>query len=78
MANYWLQNGDCMEKMAKMKDGCVDFVLTDIPYDGVNRDSNGLRNLDKGKADVITFVLNDFLSEIHRVTRGGADCVLRS
>ena len=38
-------NADCLEIMDKMENGSVDFTLTDIPYDAVNRDSNGLRNL---------------------------------
>lgn len=47
----------------------VDLLLTDIPYDGVNRNSNGLRNLNKGKADILTFDLNNFLNECYRVTK---------
>lgn len=29
-------NADCLDIMAKMNDGAVDFTLTDIPYDAVN------------------------------------------
>lgn len=36
----------------------------------VNRADNGLRNLNKDKADIITFNLNDFLDEIYRLTSG--------
>ena len=36
--------GDCLEVMKKMPENSVDLVLTDIPYDGVNRDNQGLRN----------------------------------
>lgn len=61
-------NADCLDIMAKMDDGVVDFTLTDIPYDAVNRDSNGLRNLDKGNADIITFDLDEFLEQVLRVT----------
>lgn len=61
-------NADCLDIMAKMDDGAVDFTLTDIPYDAVNRDSNGLRNLDKGNADIITFNLDEFLKQVLRVT----------
>ena len=61
-------NADCLDIMAKMNDGAVDFTLTDIPYDAVNRDSNGLRNLDKGNADIITFNLDEFLKQVLRVT----------
>lgn len=59
-----------MDYMKTMKDGCVHLTLTDIPYGVVNRDSNGLRNLNKEEADVMTFELNDFLSEVYRVTSG--------
>lgn len=61
-------NADCLDVMAKMDDGSVDFTLTDIPYNAVNRNSNGLRNLDKGKADIITFDLKRFLEQVLRVT----------
>ena len=61
-------NADCLDIMAKMNDGSVNFTLTDIPYDAVNRDSNGLRNLDKGNADIITFDLDEFLKQVLRVT----------
>lgn len=36
----------------------------------VNRKSNGLRNLDKSKADIITFDLLEFLDKIYDVTDG--------
>ena len=64
-------NAACMEHMSNIKQGGVfDVTLTDIPYDMVNRADNGLRNLNKDKADIITFNLNDFLDEIYRLTSG--------
>lgn len=66
--NSMMFNADCIDIMSKMDDGCVDFTLTDIPYDAVNRDSNGLRNLDKGNADIITFNLAAFLDSVYRIT----------
>lgn len=64
-------NTDCMELMSNIKQGGVfDVTLTDIPYDMVNRKDNGLRNLNKDKADIITFNLNSFLDEIYRLTSG--------
>ena len=64
-------NTDCMELMSSIKQGGVfDVTLTDIPYDMVNRKDNGLRNLNKDKADIITFNLNRFLNEIYRLTSG--------
>ena len=67
--NITIFNDDCMNVMKEMPDSCIDFVMTDIPYDEVNRDSGGLRNLDKGGADVMTFDLHDFLHEIIRITK---------
>ncbi len=52
-----------------MENDSVDFTLTDIPYNAVNRDSNGLRNLDKEQADIMMFNMDDFLNEINRVTK---------
>ena len=36
----------------------------------VNRADNGLRNLNKDKADIITFDLDTFLDEVYRLTSG--------
>ena len=68
MIELW--HGDCLELMKDIPDQSVDFTLTDIPYNAVSRESNGLRNLDKGKADVATFNLDDFLLEVNRITKG--------
>lgn len=68
MSNYNLYQGDCITKLAAMQDNSVNFTLTDIPYDAVNRTSNGLRELDKGKADILTFDLLMFLEQVYRVT----------
>lgn len=67
---YKLFNKDCIEVMKTVKDSSVDLTLTDIPYDMVNRQSNGLRNLDKGDADILTFNLSDFLNHVYRITKG--------
>ena len=64
-----IYNCDCIEAMGKMVKNSVDFTLTDIPYNVVNRDSNGLRVLDKGKADILTFDLDIFLNEVYRITK---------
>lgn len=50
--------------------GSIDLTLTDIPYGSVNRKDNGLRNLNKGNADIETFNLQEFLKEVDRVTAG--------
>lgn len=62
--------GDCIEVMKGMGTGSVKLTLTDIPYNEVNRASNGLRKLDKEDADILTFDLDEFLNEVYRVTEG--------
>lgn len=61
-------NSDCLVAMQDITDNSINFTLTDIPYNAANRSSNGLRNLDKKEADILTFNLNDFLNEVYRVT----------
>lgn len=65
-----LINADCLNVMRTLDDNSVDLILTDIPYDSVNRKSNGLRELDKGNADILTFDLDNFMSECYRISRG--------
>lgn len=60
-----------MIKNKLYKESCIDFlkkeevffdhIITDIPYDVVNRDSNGIRNFDKESADILLFDLELFL-----------------
>lgn len=62
--------GDGLEVMAGLSDRSIHLVLTDIPYDVINREDNGLRNLDKGDADRLTFELSDFMDQVIRVCGG--------
>ena len=56
-----LINGDCLEnQIPKCR-----LLLTDIPYEEVNRDDNGLRNLNKDKADAKTFEISRFLGHVY-------------
>ena len=64
-----IKHDDCMNILPTMPDNSVDFTITDIPYNVVNRADNGLRKLDKEQADVLTFDLQHFLSELYRVTK---------
>lgn len=61
-------NEDCIEYMKTLSNNAVNMTFTDIPYGAVNRDSNGLRILDKSKADIMTFDLDIFLAEVYRIT----------
>lgn len=65
-----LRQGDCLELMKDIPDKSIDMILTDIPYGVVNRDSNGLRNLDKGKADEFEMSMVELLDELYRVSSG--------
>ena len=65
-----IYNADCMEFMGGVTDNFFNITLTDIPYGEVNRESNGLRTLDKEDADVMTFDLQEFLTELYRITNG--------
>lgn len=65
-----IYNIDCIDFMKKMTDNSVNLTLTDIPYGAVNRESNGLRNLDKDQADVLTFDIQEFLELVYKVTKG--------
>ena len=69
MEQISLFNDDCISFMKNMDNDSADFTFTDIPYAKVNRKSNGLRNLDKGNADILTFNLQDFLNQCLRVTK---------
>lgn len=70
--NGMLFNNDCMNVLSTLENGGgrVSLTLTDIPYDVVNRKSNGLRNLDKSKADIMIFDLLNFLDKVYSITDG--------
>ena len=64
-----LLQGDCMELMNNIPNESIDLVLTDIPYNEVNRKDNGLRKLDKENADILTFDLINFLEQLYDKTK---------
>lgn len=65
-----VHNIDAIKLLKKIYDNSIDLFLTDIPYEKVNKKSNGLRKLDKKNANTKTFELKDFLPEVDRVTKG--------
>lgn len=67
-----LYKGDCLQVMQDLIDKGVqvDMVLTDIPYGEVNRSTNGLRNLNKQKADIVTFDIVDLINKLFEICRG--------
>lgn len=70
MQDTKLIQGDCLEKMKDIPDGSVDMVLTDLPYGEVNRNSNGIRNLDKGIADIVNFDISEVVADTIRICSG--------
>jgi len=64
-----LHNKDCIDLMKSMGDNSVDVTLTDIPYDVVNNYECGIREYNKGNADVLTFDLQTFIDETVRITK---------
>lgn len=71
-------HGNCMTWLKEIEDQSIQCVLTDIPYGEVTKNgaerakySGQLRKVDKGKGDIVTFDLNEFLDEISRVSDGG-------
>lgn len=65
-------NIDCMIGMTYMREQNIvaDMLLTDIPYGVVSRRGNGLRNLDKSFADIVTFDLEAYLESVDSVVNG--------
>lgn len=65
-----LIHGDCISELKSIESNSVDLVLTDIPYNEVNQKSGGLRLLDRDKADVCDFDVDELIDELNRVCRG--------
>ena len=70
MSEVKLLLGDCLELMKDIPDKSIDAVITDIPYNETNRESNGLRILDKGTADSAIFDIDKLLIELDRICAG--------
>jgi DNA modification methylase len=70
MTELKLENIDCLVGLKKLKKDSVGMILTDIPFNVINRPSNGLRKLNKENADILTFDLKKFLKECVRVCGG--------
>lgn len=63
-------HGDALKLLGSIASDSIELVLTDIPYGVVNRESGGLRDFDKGDADVVTFQMERLINEFVRVCRG--------
>lgn len=69
MFNNKVLNLDAISLLKSLEDKSVDMILTDIPYNEVNRKSNGLRKLDKWKADILEINLQELMKEFDRVCK---------
>lgn len=49
--SYELHHGDCLEILPTLASDSVSCILTDPPYNHINRETGGLREIDKGVAD---------------------------
>lgn len=67
--SFSIECADAVEYLKSLDKNSVTCTIADIPYDVINREG-GIRNMDKGDADVLTFDLIDFIDEIMRVTSG--------
>ena len=62
-----IYQGDCLSIMRGWPDGCVDVVLTDVPYN-CSQESSGLRELDYGEWDK-NFSTDGLVEEFARISR---------
>ena len=66
-----IYNIDCFEGMKRIENKSVDLILTDIPYGECNgRDNEGIRKINKGDADIVSFEIPNLVSELLRVCKG--------
>jgi DNA modification methylase len=69
-----IYHGDCLDIMRDWPDGCFDAVITDIPYGEVNQnetnEGRGIRNVNKGDADVFNCEIVELAERLVRLTSG--------
>ncbi len=64
-----IKNIDCLTMMKTLPNSCFNHIITDIPYDVINRNNYGIRNFNKGDADILLFDLESFLRESIRLSK---------
>lgn len=62
--------GDCRDVLPTIESGSVDMVLTDPPYNAINRATGGLRVFDKGDADALPVDVAALADEFMRLASG--------
>ena len=61
---------DCIEYLAGQPAGYIEAIVTDPPYNDTNRETGGLRVIDKGRADSEPIDIPMLASEFVRVASG--------
>jgi site-specific DNA-methyltransferase (adenine-specific) len=67
-----LHHGDCLEVMPTLPAASVDCVITDPPYNRINRITGGLREIDKGGTDSDPVNIHAVAAEFARLARHSA------
>jgi len=70
-----IHNEDCIEGMKRIPDKSIDCILTDIPYNEVNKSDmrkKGIRVLNKGVADIGEFDIVELTQMLLDKTKGSA------
>lgn len=65
-----IYHANSSEILEKMKDGSISLIVTDPPYNAINRKTGGLRMIDKGSADTLPVDVKRTASEMIRVVSG--------
>lgn len=68
--NGILYCGDCLKIMEQFPEKSIDLVLTDIPYNEVDKKTNGIRVFDKGNANVFNGDVDVLLEKIDFLQKG--------
>ncbi len=67
-----VRQSDAIALLNTLPNRYVDLILTDIPYEHVNKRSGAVRRSDKGEANELNFNPLEFAHHTLRVTRGSA------
>lgn len=65
-----LYHADCLDVLRALPAEAFDAVITDPPYNAVNRDTGGLRSINKGGADSLEVSIPHLAAEFVRLASG--------
>jgi site-specific DNA-methyltransferase (adenine-specific) len=65
-----LRLGNCFHEFTLIPSSSIPCIITDIPYNQVNRATGGLRQIDKGLADAAPVDVAALAKELARITSG--------